>query len=109
MEHKHDNEAALSTRIRFRLKTQLFLSVFKKIASTREQENGVFEKFHFGERFIVYVHVDGRSIRKKRWRFQKNPDRGLWFCSMVPIELPSIYRNRCAIMHGYEFCISMYS
>ena len=31
MEHKHDNEAALSTRIRFRLKTQLFLSVFKKI------------------------------------------------------------------------------
>ena len=26
-----------------------FLSVFKKIRSTREQENGVFEKFHFGD------------------------------------------------------------
>ena len=61
---------ALSTRIRFRLKTQLFLSVFKKNPrSPREQENGVFQKFHYC--FIVYVWTKGQSVKKKLLVFKK--------------------------------------
>ena len=73
---------ALSTRIRFRLKTQLFLSVFKNNPrSPREQENGVFQKFHFVDRvrkvplLFHRLCVDERPIREKKVAcFQKNPD-----------------------------------
>ena len=73
---------ALSTRIRFRLKTQLFLSVFKNNPrSPPEQENGVFQKFHFVDLFRkvpLLFHrsrVDERPIREKKVAgFQKNPD-----------------------------------
>ena len=73
---------ALSTRIRFRLKTQLFLSVFKNNPrSPPEQENGVFQKFHFVDLFrkvpLLFhrLRVDERSIREKKVAgFQKIPD-----------------------------------
>ena len=45
---KDTHTGQLSTRIRFRLKTQLFLSVFKKIHTRTGKRR--FEKFHFGDR-----------------------------------------------------------
>ena len=83
MEHKHDNEAALSTRIRFRLKTQLFLSVFKKIRVHTRTGKRRFRKvplgrpssksFVSGDRPVVYVWTECQSV-KKMLRFQKYPD-----------------------------------
>ena len=64
---------ALSTRIRFRLKTQLFLSVFKKINVHTRTGKRRFPKvpfwrassksFVFGDRFIVYVRFQKIRIR----------------------------------------------
>ena len=58
-------------------KRNFFYPFLKWSASTREQENGVFEKFHFEDRlrkvpFSVTVYVvDGRPIRKKKVAFSK--------------------------------------
>ena len=48
-------------------KRNFFYPFLKRSASTREQENGVFEKLHFGDR----LRVDGRPIRKKKVAFSK--------------------------------------
>ena len=66
-------------RIRCRLKTQLFLSVFKKIRVHTRTRKRLFEKFHFGDRLgkvpfsvtVSSLRVDGRPNRKTKLCFKK--------------------------------------
>ena len=70
----HDNKRPLLLRpcphvSVFVWKRNFFYPFLKRSTSTREQENGVFEKFHFGDR-LRKVPFLVQSV-KKRWVFKK--------------------------------------
>ena len=82
------------------IKRNFFYPFSNRSASTREQENGVFEKFHFGDRlqkvpFSVTVSsfTCGRKAKsvKKKLRFQKNPDT--WPTIIIPRSIYLLTRN----------------
>ena len=99
---------ALSKRIRSLLKTQLFLSVFKKICVHTRTGKWRFPKVPlwrssskssvFGDRFIVYVWTEGQSVKKKL-RFQKYLDtcgRGLNSLGFLFIFCFSLTKGQCS-------------